>query len=197
VVGQERRRVLEVALVDLHHLQLGQQQVGQRERARLERHAVGELERVAQHHAVDEDVELALVAGVPEQQALAPVQRVELPVGLVAQLLQGLRQRPDARVHRGQVEVLVVARQRRPGGGRAAQLDAEPSHRARRDLEPLELVQDARRLLAQIGERPGQGAEDICAVDARTRSLAPRIRGASTGVPSIRARSMSTAARPV
>jgi hypothetical protein len=39
---------------------------------------------VAQDHAVDEDVQLAAVGDVPEEQALAPVQRVELAVGLVA-----------------------------------------------------------------------------------------------------------------
>ena len=89
VVAKQLREIVRVLRVQLDDLQLREQQVGRRDRRRVECEAVAELDPVAHLERLDEHVELAL--GPVEDQAALAVQRVEARLRRVPALLEYLR----------------------------------------------------------------------------------------------------------
>ena len=78
---EERGDVTQILVVQLHHLELRQQELGQGNRAVIELDASRDWNRVAHLEAADEHVELTLVRAVVEQHPLVALQRIELARG--------------------------------------------------------------------------------------------------------------------
>src|SRR2546426_1216105 len=94
MLEQQRLRIDDVFGVDLDDLQLGQQQVSRRQGLRMQLEAIVELERVTHAESPDENIDLALVALVIEEQAAVAVQVIEAPVGNIAEVLQQTLESP-------------------------------------------------------------------------------------------------------
>ena len=104
---QEGDRVADVLLVQLGDLELREQELGQRDGQRLEGEPAFEGNLVRHAEAADEDVGLASVLLVDEEEPLAPVQCVEGHVRLIAELAQEARACLRRGARGGEIEVLV------------------------------------------------------------------------------------------
>jgi hypothetical protein len=69
---------------------------------------------VAHAHAVEEDIELPVVGGVPEVEPAVAVEQVELGVGPVAELSEQRLDLLALAAEADEVDVLALACQRRP-----------------------------------------------------------------------------------
>src|SRR5918912_1064551 len=172
VLQQERERVDHVLLVQLHDLELEQQQVGGREGRPGQGEARLEVELVAHLKGAQEDVDLPTVLLVVEEQARGAVQGVEMAVGRVAlrgqELAHGLRGAP----RRGEVNVLIRARELRPLCRlRTAQPHGHPAQQAQRYALFLRQGHHARALRDDVLDpRAHRYPRTICAL----RTLSPR-----------------------
>ena len=106
---QQRLRIDDVLGVDLHHLQLGQQQVGRRERLWMHLKAIVELERMTHAEGPNEDVDLARVALVIEEETAVAMQVVEAPVGDVTELAEQALESPVLALLDHDVDITVAS----------------------------------------------------------------------------------------
>ena len=90
VVVQEGEGVADVLLVELDDLELREQELGQRDRERLQGHTLAEGYLVAHPEGADQDVDLPVVLLVEVKQALPAVHRVEPRLRNVSQGLEEL-----------------------------------------------------------------------------------------------------------
>src|ERR1700730_15595398 len=107
---------------------------------------------MAHLHAVDKDINLALVGRIPEEQALIAVERVEGLTGSIAQARkQGLRFRtPFAQGNK--VEILLGALQARVGLDRGTlKINRQAAQQAQRQAISLSSIKDAGSLFCNIG----------------------------------------------
>ncbi len=109
---EKRDAVADILLVQLGDLKLGEEELGQRNRPRLERKTLLEWDLVRHAERRDEDVHLAIVLGVEEEKPLRPVEGVEGNFWLVSEVAEEVGCRARARPCCHEVEVLVGARQR-------------------------------------------------------------------------------------
>ena len=161
--GEQHQRVEHVLAVDLHDLQLREQQFGERQCRRRIGEPIREVEAVAHLERVDEHVDRPLARRVHEVRLLAPEQRVVLAVRGVALGLEQLVERGAVLAARGEVDVdLDATRSVRPLGGvgpdrhAAHQPDEEPALvGGRHDPEGLgeRVLQCSRRDAGLIGHR--------------------------------------------
>jgi hypothetical protein len=148
---QQRVQIAAVLLVELDDLKLGQCELGERDRRGLEREPLVERKVVAHLELVDEDVDLAAVRIVVEEQAPGSLEPVECGVGAVSALLE---ERGDLRLGRlGGDEIDVLRRALEDGGdpAAAAQLDRHAPEQPGGDGAPLDLRCEAVRLLEDVG----------------------------------------------
>ena len=83
-----KKGVSHVLLVELEHLELGQQQLGQRDRGVVDSQPLGQRDGVAHAEGANEHVDLATVSVVVEEQALLALERIERGLGLIVGLLE-------------------------------------------------------------------------------------------------------------
>src|SRR5215212_4055634 len=84
VVVQQREGVADILLVELYDLELGEQQLCQRDRNGLDGEPLAERYLVGHPEGADQDVDLPFVLLVEEKEALLAVDRVESDVWYVA-----------------------------------------------------------------------------------------------------------------
>lgn len=88
MVEQQRARIQAVLGIEFDDLELGQQQVRERERFCVGVEAIRETDRMAHAECSDEHVELAPVVAVEEEQPAVPVHHVEARVRPIASGLE-------------------------------------------------------------------------------------------------------------
>src|SRR5215211_322781 len=151
VVVQERQGIPNVLLVELYDLQLGQQQLRERNRHRFQSQPLAEADLVAHLEGADEDVHLPAVLLVEEEEALAAVERVETNLGRVAQTLEEPLRLPRGAPGHDPVQVGVVALERRVEAVLRPQLDRHPPEKPENEVLPIRLLGDAQGLLGHVG----------------------------------------------
>src|SRR5215218_8009152 len=109
VVAEQRQGITYVLLVELYDLQLGKQQLRQRDRHRFQGQPLAEADLVAHPEDADEDVHLPVVLLIEEKKALPAVDRVETNLGRVAQTLEETLRLPRGTLGCDPVEVGVIA----------------------------------------------------------------------------------------
>jgi hypothetical protein len=161
VAVEQQDGVADVLLVELDDLELGEQQLRQRYRRGVELEALGERDLVAHAEGADEDVDLPAVVVVEEQRALARVHRVERDVRVVARVAQQLVEPARITLGDGEVEVLVLAIERRRHL-RGPQADGHPAQEAQVDSglrgEPEKALALGDDVLEDRGHRPPRPA---------------------------------------
>ena len=110
VALEERERVPDVLLVQLRDLELGQKQLRQRDRDGVDLEPGVERDLVGHGEGAHEDVDLAVVVDVEEEEPLLPVQGIEGDVRLVTLVPEELGGRPRPPFRRDEVEVRVRPR---------------------------------------------------------------------------------------
>src|SRR5829696_4178477 len=105
VALEEREGVPYVLLVQLRDLQLRQKQLRQRDRDRVDLEPSIERDLVGHGEGAHEDVHLAVVLDVEEEEPLLPVQGVEGDVRLVTLVPEELGRRASPLLRRDEVEV--------------------------------------------------------------------------------------------
>src|SRR5262245_12633135 len=103
--AEESAGVADILLVELCDLQLGDQQLSERQREWLQLQALGDRNLVRHLEAADEHVDLTLVLVVEEQQPLGSVESVEGHVGLVARAAEQPLSGPGGALRGDEVDV--------------------------------------------------------------------------------------------
>ena len=120
---EERERVPDVLLVQLRDLELRQQQLGERDRDRIDLEPGVERDLVRHGEGAYEDVDLPVVVDVEEEEPLLPVQGVEGDVRLVTLVPEELGRPARPLPRRDEVEVRVRAPECRQQVARRAEPD--------------------------------------------------------------------------
>src|SRR5690606_9384115 len=107
--GEQRVGIAAVLGVELDDLQLGEQQVGGRERVLAHAQLIGQRQPVAHLEGLDERVDLVARRRVLEEQPARAVQRVELAPRLPAQLGDRALDLSAVALRADQVDVVVIA----------------------------------------------------------------------------------------
>src|SRR3990172_289465 len=123
---------------------------------RIDLEAGAELEPVTHVHAVKEDIRLAIVRLIPEEQACPAVKLVEPAIWLVSQLLEEVADLNRVRGQTHEIQIGVGPTQPRTLGSRAAQVDRPSPDQTQGDVRLLHRRGNPPRLFihACLGQRP-------------------------------------------
>ena len=152
MIENEGEGVDDVLGVDLHDLQLRQQQVGRRERLRVELKAIVELEGVTHAEPADEDIELPPIALVVEEQAAIAMQVVEAAIGHVPELGQEPLEPAVLAFLDHDVDIAVPSVQRRRTRAVPVEPDGGSTQQPHQDLRLACLVEQASRFGFDVGK---------------------------------------------
>ncbi len=132
MVEQQGDDVVRVLAVELHHLQLRQEQLCGRQGRGVQLEAVGQRQRVAHAEAADEEVDVPGTGRVVEDHALRAVHGVEALVGLVPGRDQEARGFTAGLARADEIDVGVAARECGMNGPGGVEPDREAAQQAQR-----------------------------------------------------------------
>jgi hypothetical protein len=146
---QDSEGVTNVLLVQLRDLELRQKELREGQRSGLELETLVEGNPMRHPKLANEDVDLALVLVVEEEESFVTVQGVEGDVRLVALVAQESRGEGRTPAYGHEIEVAVLARERRRQAAGGAEANGHSPEEPKRNIlggrpcqQPLALCQD-------------------------------------------------------
>src|SRR5215216_1629806 len=151
VVVQERQGIADVLLVELYDLQLGQEQLRQRDRHGLQGEPFAEADLVGHPEDADENIHLPIVLLVEEQQAFLAVDRVEAHVWPVAHGLEESLRVGRRASSSDPIQIGVLALECRMETIFRPQLDRHPTKQPEGETLPVGRLCDAHGFFHHVG----------------------------------------------